>query len=93
LQGVSTLVRAVQTFIDRRGVSVHAHEFGKAKLIQARPDQDAHVAEMPSDGGLPPIVESPAVVITPVQLMPVSQLPVELRSLLFNNNFLYRRVT
>lgn len=59
---------------------MHAHEFGKAKLINARPDQDAQAAGTPSDGGLPPVVESPAVVITPVQLLPVSQPPVELGS-------------
>lgn len=75
VQGVATLVRAVQTFVDRRGVAVQAREFGKPRLISAPPKQDASSGETPPDGGLPPIVSSGAVVITPVQLTPVCPLP------------------
>ncbi|KAK9908066.1 hypothetical protein WJX75_002371 [Coccomyxa subellipsoidea] len=69
-QGVATLVRAVQTFVDRRGVAVQAREFGKPRLISAPPKQDAGSGETPADGILPPLVSSGAVVITPVQLYP-----------------------
>lgn len=71
MQGVGTLVRAVQTFVDRRGVAVQARVFGKPRLISASPKQDACAAGTPSNDGLPPIVSSGAVVITPVQLVPV----------------------
>lgn len=71
MQGVATLVRAVQTFVDRRGVTVQAREFGKPRLISAPPKQDARSGETAPDGGLPPVVSSGAVVITPVQLTPV----------------------
>ena len=75
VQGVATLVRAVQTFVDRRGVAVQAREFGKPRLISAPPKQDAGSGETPADGILPPLVSSGAVVITPVQLYPVCLLP------------------
>ncbi|BDA45073.1 probable zinc phosphodiesterase ELAC protein 2 [Coccomyxa sp. Obi] len=69
-QGAATLVRAVQTFVDRRGVAVQAHEFGKPRLISAPQSRDLSSDGTPSNGGLPPVVSSGAVVITPVQLMP-----------------------
>lgn len=75
VQGVATLVRAVQTFVDRRGVAVQAREFGNPLLISAPPKQDAGSGETAPDGGLPPVVSSGAVVITPVQLTPVCLLP------------------
>lgn len=71
LQGAATLVRAVQTFVDRRGVTVQAHEFGKSRLISAPLSRDESGDGTPSDGDLPPVVSSGAVVITPVQLVPV----------------------
>jgi hypothetical protein len=75
-QGVDNVARAVQTFADRKGIDVQAHQFGGPRLIHlfgvVVPDEET---SQPADGDpdrpLPPIVESDAVVITPVQLIPV----------------------
>lgn len=66
--------------MDRKGISVHSHEFGGPRLIHlpgvAVPDEESsQLGGAHAERSLPPIVSSEAVVITPVQLTPVQFFP------------------